>query len=93
MAYILTRISTPDYDTWKESFDKDVPGVRTSSKGWQVFRSVENLNEVFIIIKVEFDSTDEANAGRDRLIASGVLDRFEDKHGPTVVEDAETVSR
>jgi hypothetical protein len=91
MAYILTRISTPAYDMWKESFDKDVPGVRTSSKGWQVFRSVENPNEVFI--KVEFDSTDEANAGRDRLIASGVLNRFEDKHGPTVVEDAEAVSR
>jgi hypothetical protein len=91
MAYIITRISTPDYDTWKESFDKDVPGVRTSSKGWQVFRSVENPNEVFI--KVEFASADEANAGRDRLIASGVLDRFEDKQGPTVVEEAETVSR
>ncbi len=91
MAYILTRITTPDYDTWKESFDKDVPGVRASSKGWQVFRSVENPNEVFI--KVEFDSTDEATAGRDRLVASGVLDRFEDKHGPTVVEEAETVSR
>ena len=56
-----------------------------------MFRSVENPNEVFI--KVEFDSTDEANAGRDRLLASGVLDRFEDKHGPTVVEEAETVSR
>jgi hypothetical protein len=91
MAYIITRISTPDYDTWKESFDKDVPGARTSSKGWQVLRSVENPNEVFI--KVEFASADEANAGRDRLIASGVLDRFEDKQGPTVVEEAETVSR
>jgi hypothetical protein len=46
-----------------------------------------------LLRKVEFDSADEANAGRDRLLASGVLDRFDNKHGPTVVEEAETVSR
>ena len=91
MTYILTRITVPDYDAWKANFDKDEPGVRTSANGWQVFRSVENPNEVFI--KVEFDSTDEANAGRERLLASGILDRFDDKNGPTVVEEAEAVSR
>jgi hypothetical protein len=91
MTYIITRINVPDYDAWKANFDKDEPGVRTSANGWQVFRSVENPNEVFI--KVEFPSADEANAGRDRLLASGILDRFDDKHGPTVVEEAEAVSR
>ena len=91
MTYILTRITVPDYDAWKAGFDKDEPGARSSAKGWQVFRSVENPNEVFI--KVEFGSAEEANAGRDRLLASGVLDRFDDKHGPTVVEEAEAVSR
>ena len=91
MTYIITRIKVPDYDAWKENFDKDVPGARTPAKGWQVFRGVENPNEV--LIKVEFASADEANAGRDRLLASGVLDRFDDKHGPTVVEEAEAVSR
>jgi hypothetical protein len=91
MTYIITRINVPDYDAWKSNFDKDVPGVRQSATGWQIFRSIENPNEVFI--KVEFASTDEANVGRDRLLASGVLDRFDDKHGPTVVEEAEAVSR
>jgi hypothetical protein len=91
MAYILTRINVGDYDTWKQVFDKDEPGVRASSNGWQVFRSVENPNEVYI--KVEFSSTEDAKAGREKLLASGVLDRFDDKSGPTVVEEAEAVSR
>lgn len=44
-------------------------------------------NEVFI--QIEFASADEAKLGRDRLIASKVLDRFRDKTGPTVVEEAD----
>jgi hypothetical protein len=91
MTYILTRINVGDYDAWKQMFDKDEPGVRTSANGWRVFRSVENPNEVFI--QVEFASADEAAAARERLLASGVLDRFSDKTGPTVVEEAEVVSR
>lgn len=51
---------------------------------------MENPNEVFI--QVEFASSDDAKAGRERLLASGVLDRFPDKAGPTVVEEAEAVS-
>ena len=52
-------------------------------------RWVENPNEVFI--QVEFASSEEAKAGRARLLASGVLDRWPDKTGPTVVEEAEAV--
>lgn len=91
MNYILTRINVGDYDPWKAMFDKDEPGVRASSNGWRVFRNVENPNEVFI--QIEFSSADDAKAGRDRLLASGVLDRFDDKTGPTVVEEAEAVTR
>ena len=91
MAYMLTRIDVGDYDAWKPIFDKDEPGVRASAGGWRIFRSVENPNEVFI--QVEFSSADEATAARERLLASGVLDRFDDKAGPTVVEEAEAVSR
>ena len=43
--------------------------------------------------QVEFASADEAREGRERLLASGVLDRFEDKSGPTLVEEAEAVTR
>jgi hypothetical protein len=47
---------------------------------------VDDPNEVFIYL--EFASLDDANEGRARLLSSGVLERFEDKHGPTVLIDA-----
>jgi hypothetical protein len=40
---------------------------------------------------VEFASAAE-KAGREKLLASGVLDRFEDKADPKVAEEAEQVS-
>jgi hypothetical protein len=91
MAYMITRINVGDYDSWKPMFDQDQPGARTTAKGWRLFRGAENPGEVFI--QVEFDSVEEAKAARERLLASGVLDRFEDKNGPVVVEEAETVTR
>ncbi len=91
MAYMLTRIDVRDYDAWKPMFDQDQPGARKDSKGWRLMRNVDNPNEVFI--QVEFASTDEAKSARERLLASGVLDRFDDKTGPTVVEEAELVER
>ena len=87
MALILTRIEVGDYAAWKRLFDQDTPGTRRSALGHRLFRNTENPNEVFI--QVEFDSIDEACAARERLLASGVLDRFADKTGPTVVEQAE----
>ena len=89
MAFVLTRIEVGDYDAWKPMFDQDLPGARSAATGYRLFRNRENPNEVFI--QVEFDSTDEALAARERLLSSGVLDRFPDKTGPTVVEEAETV--
>ncbi len=89
MAFILTRINVGDYDAWKPMFDKDAPGARRSARGYRIFRGVEDPDEVFVL--VEFASSDEAKAGRERLLASGVLDRFQDKAGPTVVEEAEAV--
>jgi hypothetical protein len=44
---------------------------------------------VFIVI--EFPSAEDAEAGRERLLASGVLDRFPDKDLPKVVEEAESI--
>jgi hypothetical protein len=91
MAFILTRIQVGDYDAWKPLFDQDRPGTRRSAVGHRLFRNSDNPNEVFI--QVEFDSTEEAHAARQRLLASGVLDRFPDRTGPTVVEAAETIRR
>ena len=91
MAVILTRINVGDYDAWKPMFDQDSPGARRSATGYRLFRNTEDPSEVFI--QVEFDSTSEALAARERLLSSGVLDRFADRSGPTVVEEAEAVRR
>ena len=52
----------------------------------RVFRSVDDPNHVFVFL--EFASVEDAQESRRRLLESGVLDRFEDKHGPNVVEEA-----
>ena len=90
MAFIVTRINVGDYDIWKTMFDKDEPGARKAAEGHRVLRGVENPNEVFVM--VEFASLDAAKDAREKLLASGVLDRFPDKDLPKVVEEAETVT-
>lgn len=70
-------------------FDKDLPCARAKSLGWSVDRAVEEPDMVFIAI--EFASVGDALECRDRLLRSGVLDRFADEHGPVVVERAEEI--
>ena len=89
MAFFLTRLNVGDYDAWKPMFDDDGPGARRSAKGHRLFRSVDDPGQVYIL--VEFDSSDDAKAGRERLLASGTLDRFPDKTEPVVIEEAESV--
>jgi hypothetical protein len=84
-AFIITRIQTGDYDTWKPMFDQDRPNAREKAKTQRIFRTVDDPNHVFIML--EFDSLDDANEAQGRLLESGVLDRFEDKHGPNVVQE------
>jgi len=85
-AFIITRIQTRDYDTWRPMFDQDRPRAREKALLQRVLRSADDPNEVFIYL--EYQSLDDANEARDRLLSSGVLDRFEDKHGPTVLVDS-----
>lgn len=89
MAVIVTRINVGDYDTWKPMFDSDGPGARAKAKSHRLLRNADDPNEVFIII--EFASDADAREAREKLLASGVLDRFQDKSGPTVAEEAEFV--
>jgi hypothetical protein len=84
-AFIVTRIQTGDYDSWRAMFDQDKPQAREKAKVQRVFRVVDDPNEVFVFI--EFDSVEDAEEGRRRVVESGVLDRFEDKHGPNVLEE------
>ena len=86
-AFIITRIQVGDYDSWRPMFDQDRPRAREKAKVQRVFRSVEDPSHVFIVL--EFESVDDAQEARRRLVDSGVLDRFEDKHGPNVVVEAE----
>jgi hypothetical protein len=87
MAFIFGRFDVGDYDTWKKMFDSDPAGRRQSAKGHQVYRTVENPNDVFV--GLEFASADEAKAFRERLLASGALDNVTIKVEPTVVEVAD----
>ncbi|HET8893291.1 MAG TPA: hypothetical protein VFM96_04260 [Gaiellaceae bacterium] len=85
-AFIVTRIHVGDYGTWRPMDDQDRPRAREQATEQRVLRSVDDPNEVFIYL--EFASLEDAQEARRRLIESGVLDRFEDKHGPNVLEDA-----
>lgn len=82
-AFIITRINVGDYETWRGMFDQDRPRAREQAKSVRLFRGDADPNEVFILL--DFDSLDDANESRRRLLESGVLDRFDDKHGPNVV--------
>jgi hypothetical protein len=84
-AFIITRIQVGDYDAWRPMFDQDRPGAREKASVQRVFRDIDDPNHVFIFL--EFASVDDANEARLRLVESGVLDRFADKNGPTVVQE------
>jgi hypothetical protein len=67
-------------------FDQHRPHAREKTLLQRVLRSADGPNEVFI--DLEFQNLDDANEARNRLLLSGVLDRFGDKQGPDVLVDA-----
>jgi hypothetical protein len=75
-AFIITRIQTGDYDRWRPMFDQDRPRAREKAQLQRVLRSADDPDEVFIYL--EYASLEDANEARDRLVSSGVLDRFEE---------------
>jgi hypothetical protein len=85
-AFVITRIQTGDYEEWRPMFDQDRPRAREKAQAQRVLRSVDDPNEVFIYL--EFTSVEDAQEARERILSSGVLDRFDDKHGPNVLSDA-----
>ncbi len=84
-AFIITRIQVDDYDSWRAMFDQDRPQAREKAQGQRVFRGVDDPNQVFVFL--EFASAEDAQEARRRVLDSGVLDRFEDSHGPNVLEE------
>jgi hypothetical protein len=91
VPFIITRINVGDFDAWKPSFDKDLPRAREAATGYKLYRNLHDPGEVFV--QVEFASSDDAEAASERLRSSGVLARFADRNGPSVVEEVETVGR
>ena len=85
-AFIITRIQTGDYDKWRPMFDQDKPRAREKALVQRVLQSIDDPNEVFVYL--EFANLEDATEARERLLASGVLDRFEDTYGPSVTVDA-----
>jgi hypothetical protein len=87
MASMVGVFKTDDYEGWKRMFDSDPVGRKEAAKGHRVMRSVDDPNEVFL--RVDFDSVDDAQAFRERLLASNALDRITIVKEPTVVDVAE----
>lgn len=88
-AFIITRIQVGDYDAWRPMFDQDRPQAREKARVQSVFRGIDDPNHVFIFL--EFDSVEDAREAQQRLLAAGVLDRFEDRHGPNLVEEVDSI--
>ncbi|HMJ03596.1 MAG TPA: hypothetical protein VK506_11670 [Conexibacter sp.] len=84
---MMTRVHVDDYDAWKAMFDEDPPGVRAAATGHRLFRTAGDPGEVSIA--VEFESVADAEAAREKLVSSGVLDRVQLRVPPTIVELAE----
>ena len=90
MAFMVHHLEVDDFDTWKPFFDEDPVGRKGAATGHVMLRGVDNPNEVFT--RVEFDSVEDAKSFRDRLVASGALDRTIVLTPPTVVELVENIT-
>ena len=66
MPLLLIEHSVPDFDAWKQAFDKDPLGRKASGvRRYQIHRAVADPNYVFI--DLDFASTAEAERMLERL--------------------------
>jgi hypothetical protein len=87
VAIMVMNFEVDDFDAWKEMFDADPVGrAAGGAVSHVVSRAVDNPNEGFV--RVEFPSAEQARAFREKLLASGALERggMRLKAGPTVAE-------
>jgi len=90
MAFILFSFDTDNFDEWKELFDSDPVGRKAVAKGHVILRAADNPNQIFL--RTEYPTVDDAKTFRDRLLASGALDRFPPTFPPTVAQLVEEVT-
>jgi hypothetical protein len=87
MAVYMLMNFDADWDEWKPVFDSDPVGRRQVATGHSISRSVDNPNDIYL--RTEYNSVEDAKDLREKLLASDVLDRFNVKTGPIVVEVVE----
>ena len=93
MPTLRIEHSVPDFSGWKRAFDSD-PADRKGSgvRRYQVSRSVEDPN--FVMIDLEFDSTEEADgllAKMRRVWSSGEGQKVMRNPQARIVETVETI--
>ena len=90
MAFMLMSFEVDSFDDWKQVFDSDPVGRKAVATGHVILRSADNPNQIFL--RVEYPTLEDAMNLRERLLASGVLDRFPPTLPPTVAELAEEIT-
>jgi len=92
VASMLLHLEVEDFEAWKPMFDSDPAGRKEMATGHMMSRSVDDPKGVFI--RADFSSAEQAAAFREKLIASGALNRpgVTVKTGPTVVEQVEAIT-
>lgn len=88
MAVMFTRVQVEDYEAWKPMFDSDPAEARHEAKSHRILRTVDDPNS--LLVQIEFESVEAARAAREKVIASGVLERQRSYDGPTIAEVAAT---
>lgn len=90
MAFMVMSFEVDNFDDWKQAFDSDPVGRKAVAKGHVILRAADHPNQIFL--RVEYPTVEDARTFRERLLASGVLDRFPPALPPTVAELAEEVT-
>jgi hypothetical protein len=84
MSAFIVGVFEGDVDTWKERFLSDPLGRKSVAKGHTLLRGVDNPNQVFV--RLEFDTTEAAQAFAEKVRSSDVLEGLTVTVPPTAAE-------
>jgi hypothetical protein len=84
MSAFIVGVFEGDVDTWKERFLSDPLGRKAVAKGHTLLRGVDNPNQVFV--RLEFDTTEAAQAFAEKVRSSDVLEGLTVTVPPTAAE-------
>lgn len=66
MAILQIQHAVRDFDRWKQAFDSDPVGRQQGGvRRYRILRAADDPN--FVVIELEFDTTDEADAFAEKL--------------------------